>query len=722
MALLAPSHPAFGKADLSNCEREQIHLPGLIQPFGALLLLREPDLLIVNASLNAAEFLGIDAPPVGLALTDLAGDLAQRIRPHLDESLIETPAAVRCHVGRDSTAYDCQLHRPPGGGIVVELERAGPPVDLSRHVERALRSILACSSLERLCDETARLFRDLTGYDRVMVYRFDAEGHGEIFSERKRGRLESFRGNWYPASDIPQIARRLYERNRVRILVDVAATPVPLAPEAVSPADAPLDMSLCVLRSMSPLHIQYLKNMGVGATLVVSLMVGGKLWGLVACHHYKPRVVHYEVRAVCELLAEAVATRLAALDAFLQAQAELSVRRLEQRLVDAISREGDWRAVIFDKSRALLTPLGAAGVALLVDGEVQTTGEVPGTQQIRAVGGWLDGQPRSPVTATASLRRDAPDLGEVMPEIGGLLAAPISDTPGDYLVWFRPERITTVTWGGNPFVPFTVGNDPLDLSPRRSFAQWHQLVEGTCEPWSDTDLTTGRLIGETVADVVLQFRTVRMLIIQDQLDVVGQKVRSAGQAAVIADAEGRIRLTTGAFDRLLAGRPAPARIEDLAVLFADPGSIARNLKDLVRHRRPWRGEVLLPLASGDSLPLLVRADPVVSRPGRALGTVLLFTDISERRSAEAARRRFQHAIVAPPRIGLRAGATTDPLYRALLSTVIENAQVAALEIADGPDIGRVPQMLDAIGTSANRAAEVLERLIRHANRAAKPEA
>ena len=173
-----------------------------------------------------------------------------------------------------------------------------------------------------------------------MVYRFDEQGHGEVFSEEREPELEAFLGNHYPASDIPQIARRLYVRNRVRVLEDVEYLPVPLTP-ARSPLDGQqLDMSLCYLRSMSPIHIQYLKNMGVAATLVSSLLVGGRLWGLVSCHHYSPRTIQYEVRVACELLAESVATRISALQSFAQAQAELSVRRLEQRMIEAISRRG----------------------------------------------------------------------------------------------------------------------------------------------------------------------------------------------------------------------------------------------------------------------------------------------------------------------------------------------------------------------------------------------
>jgi len=263
--------------------------------------------------------------------------------------------------------------------LIIELERAGPSADLSRDVEGALRRIQAATSLKSLCDDAAQLFKDIAGYDRVMLCRFDEQGHGELFSERREAQLEAFLGNRYPASDIPQIARRLYELNRVRVLVDVEYQPVPLFPRQSPLTGGDLDMSLCFLRSMSPIHIQYLKNMGVGATLVASLMVGGKLWGLVSCHHYAPRFIAYEIRTVCELLAETIATRIMALESYVRAPAELSVWRLEQRMIEAISREGDWRTGLFDGSQALLQPLEASGAALLFEGQVMTTGEVRAT-------------------------------------------------------------------------------------------------------------------------------------------------------------------------------------------------------------------------------------------------------------------------------------------------------------------------------------------------------
>lgn len=708
--------PAFGQADLSNCEREQIHLAASIQPHGALLLLREPDYEIVQASANAVDYLNLDGDIVGRSLPELCGDLSERINPHLDEPLHTIPIAVQCRLGNPAGEFDGLLHRPADGGLIVELERAGPRVDFSKHIDEGLQKIVAAVSLRQLCDDVATIFKDLTGYDRVMVYRFDDEGHGEVFSEQREPHLEAYLGNRYPASDIPQIARQLYVRNRVRVLVDVDYQPIPLIPRLSPLTGQDLDMSLCFLRSMSPIHTQYLKNMGVGATLVASLVIGGRLWGLIACHHYEPRVIHYETRVVCELLAENIATRIAALESFVQAQAELAVRRLEQRMVEAISREGDWRLALFESPQSLLQPLDANGAALKVDGQVLTTGEVPSTKQLREIGRWLDKQPRAPVLATASLGIDEPAFAAMSAMASGIVAAPISNAPGEYLMWFRPERIRTVTWGGNPFKPVVVGNDPADLSPRRSFSQWHQLVEGTSEPWSQADLMAASLIGRTVADVVLQFRSVRMLIVQDQLQQVSRQVHQSEQPVIVADAQGRILLINDAFQQnLRAGHPHLQWLEDLPQFFTEPERVRQYLRQLLKTQQTWRGEIWLERDVGEPKPMSVRADPVVASPDRLLGFVFVLTDLTERKAADAARRRFQEGIIEPYRgATVRLDTKSDLVYQNLLSAVVGNAQLAALEITDGVDVAHMPELLENVRASVGRTAELLEHLIWHA--------
>jgi chemotaxis family two-component system sensor kinase Cph1 len=397
------------------------------------------------------------------------------------------------------------------------------------------------------------------------------------------------------------------------------------------------------------------------------------------------------------------------------------VRRLEQRMIRAISSEGDWRGALFDGSRALLEAVEATGAALLFEGEVRTVGDVPSTLALREIGRWLDAQPRAAVMATASLGQDAPQFESLTAVASGLLATPVSTSPGEYLIWLRPERVRTVTWGGNPFKPILVGDDAKSLSPRRSFSQWHQVVEGTADPWSDADLAAARLVGDTVSDVIIQFRSVRVLLAEDQLSQVRQQVERSHQPVIIADAAGNILKLNAAAAALLPD-PAtrPRSVADLLRLFANSDEIERHLEDLVVNRRAWRGEVLVAGAGGIMTPLLVRADPVFTALDRTVGFVLLFTDLTERKAAEASRRGFQESVIKQrPVMSGKLDSKADLLFRNVLSTIVENAQLAALEIADRVDPAHMPQMLEALRASVARTAEVLRYLVWHATRRAK---
>jgi two-component system, chemotaxis family, sensor kinase Cph1 len=714
--------PAFGQATLANCEREQIHLAGSIQPHGVLLVVQEPENIVIQASANAAEFLKVN-PIVGRALSELDGNLLLQILPHLGGPLHSMPMTVRCSLGSPQQRFDCTVHRPANGGLIIELEPAGQPGNPTPALDGAFHRITSSSSLRGLCDETAAIFKEITGYDRVMVYRFDDEGHGEIFSERRRPDLEAFLGNRYPASDIPQIARRLYERNRVRLLVDVNYTPVPLQPRLSPLNGRDLDMSLSCLRSMSPIHQKYLQNMGVGATLVCSLMVCNRLWGLVACHHYEPRFVAFDIRAVCEALAEACAIRIAALESFAQSQSELVVRRLEQRLIEAVSRDGNWQTALFDGTQSLLQPLAASGAALLFEGQVTTIGDVPGTQRIREIGTWLDGKrkersgPALENIVTASLTIDEPAFMDIRSVASGLIAAPLSASAGEYLIWFRPERITTVTWGGDPLKAVIIGDDPSDLSPRRSFAQWHQLVEGKSDAWSLAEISSARMIGETVADVALQLRSVRMVIAQDQLETISRQVIRSEQPVIIADVEGRILLLNEAFEQQLrASHPHLPHLRDLGGYFASPAAYRASLDDLLRNKRSWRGELQIDNKGTQPRSLMVRADPVIGAYDRVLGFVLIFSDLSDRKAAETARTRFQDDITSARRPSLRLDSTANILFQELAASAVENAQLAALEVTHGAEISRMPEMLDSIRSSTSRTLDILEHLVWHTSR------
>ncbi len=727
----AASQPAFGTADLTNCERELIHLAGSVQPHGALLVLREPDLLVVQASLNTGVVLGIEhARLLNQPLATLGHEAVDTLARTAHGAALTTPVPFRCRIdgaGHGGRAFDGMLHRQPHSGLVVELEPAASTSfapDVLAKVEAevvpkalatTIQGISSAATLAVMGDVVVRGVRELTGYDRVMLYQFDADGHGAVIAEARDERLDSLLGQHYPASDIPQRARELYLRTRVRTLVDVDYTPVPLVPRHAGLASEELDMSLCGLRSMSPLHLQYLRNMGVTATLVTSIVCEGKLWGLIACHHYTAKAVPYALRASCELLSEVVSTRIAALESRAHVEAELFVRDLEQRMVLAATETGDWRSALFDDPEArLLRPLDASGAALLYDGQLLTAGEVPSMPALQDLVAWLRTHVRDGVFESASLPKLDPDFATLAPTVTGVLAVELGREDGEYLLWFRQEQVRTVTWGGDPEKAVLVGNDPRDLSPRRSFAAWRQVVRDTAKAWSRTERAIADAIRQSLVDMILQMRALRALIAEQQAMSALAVVQHGAEPMILASGDGQILLANDAFLRMLE-RPTPplTRLEDLPRLSIDDTPLREALHRLQVDRRPWRGEVRLTRGTGQELPVAVRGDPIPGLYGGMLGYILLFTDLRAQREAGALRSRLERALTVS-HLHVQPGGVTAEVpqqFDRLLGAILANSTAAMAQMTDGSGSSTTGELLRELEATTRRAAELTAQLL-----------
>ena len=701
--------PAFGQADLTNCERELIQYAGSIQPHGLLLVLHEPRLRIVQASRSAGRWLG--APLDGVLqreLQQLGGDASDRVRALLDAGDLREPQPLRCRLG--GAVFEGALHRVGDDTLVLELEPVEPAqphslqidsTQLLRRLGVAVQRISEAASIGVLTDGVVQQLRDIVGYDRVMVYRFDPDGHGKIIAEARDPRLESLLGHRYPATDIPQRARELYLRNRVRVLVDVHYEPSELLPQHPPGGGAgpggELDMSLCYLRSMSPLHLQYLKNMGVTATLVISLVREGKLWGLIACHHYQPRNLPYAVRAACELLGEALSTRIAAIENYTRAQVALQVRRLEQRLIEATSTEGDWRLALFRNPRTVLQPLDATGAVLFHDGEVMSCGEVPSTPELRALRGWIDQHCGEGPFSTASIGQAQADLASLTPTASGVLAVRLSATQPDYLVWLRKEQLQSYTWAGDPTKPI-IDNDPLKLSPRRSFAAWSEIVRGTSTPWTPNELALASAFGDALIDIIVQVHAVRLLVAEHQLNHVREMVADSKEPVVIAAAGGGAFQANAAFLKLARREADECRsLDQLVALFSDRKLAHRMIGQVRAEQRAWRGEMALALRDGGSVPVSLRAEPVPARDGSILGFIFIFGDLSDMKVAREARMHLEASL---SRVG-RSMPHADG--GDLFGAIIANAGLAAMDIADGGALPAVAPLLQEVETATARA-------------------
>jgi len=635
----------------------------------------------------------------------------------LADTDLREPQPVRCTVA--GRRLEGAAHRLDADTLVLELEplevdalgRRSISVDnadLLRRLSAAVQRFSEASSIGTLADGVVQCVRDIVGYERVMVYRFDPDRHGKIIAEARDPRLESLLGHRYPASDIPQRARELYLRNRVRVLVDVHYEPSLLVPRLLPGAppgqEGELDMSQCYLRSMSPLHLQYLKNMGITATLVVSLVREGQLWGLIACHHNSPRNVPYAVRAACELLGEAISTRIAAIENYTRAQVAIQVRRLEQRLVEATSTEGDWRLALFRHPQTLLQPLDASGAVLFHEGEVLSCGEVPSTPELRALRAWIEQQPAQSPYQTSCIGKANPALASLTPTASGVLAVRLSSTQPDFLVWLRKEQLQSYTWAGDPNKPI-VDNDPLKLSPRRSFAVWSEIVRGTGVPWTPAEVLLATAFGDALIDIIVQVHAVRLLIAEHQLARLRSTVEDSKEAVVVASASGSAFHANQAFVQLRGGDAADCRsLDDLMALF-EPKSASRQVLGHVRaEQRSWRGEMALRRPDGSTLPVSLRAEPVPARDGTLLGFIFIFGDLSSVKRADDARQQLETAL---SRVGRGARAVEG---EGLVGALIANAGLAAMDIADGGAAPAVPSLLFEVEQATTRATALYAQI------------
>lgn len=495
--------PPGAEVDLDTCAREPIHIPGKIQPRGCLLAVRAADLVVVQCSTNVAERLGRTADELlGQPLSAALGAPgAQLVARHVSTSPRlqgRNPLLVEVTVDGGTVEMDAILHRPPstvgtddGSVVVVELEEAGGPRPLTfantyEAVRDAVVDLNGASSLAEIFELAARHVRELTRFDRVMIYQFDEDYNGTVVAEAKRDDLNAFLGLRYPASDIPAQARALYEKSWIRLISDVAYTPSEIVPTANPLTDAPLDLTHATLRSVSPVHLEYLTNMGVRASMSISLMRDDRLWGLIACHHYSgPHEPPFGVRAAAEFLGSTLSLRLVA-------QVE------EDRLTES-RRAADILADLVARSRDEVRPLGEAlveasgllelthadGVVVLTEGNVTTAGEVPDGPTCRALAEWVCAQD-SELVVTDSLTTAAPVL-PVDDAATGLLAARLPD--GQAVLWLRHEAARDVDWGGDPHNKILSRTESGDvrLSPRKSFELWREVVRGHSDVW-DADV------------------------------------------------------------------------------------------------------------------------------------------------------------------------------------------------------------------------------------------
>lgn len=485
--------------DLDVCAREPIRTPGAIQPHGALLCLDAASLRVRQRSANAAAFLdGLldgDAPAPALARPLAAW------RDGGASALVE-------RLEHDGRAFDLAAHRL-SDRLVVEFEpgeRTETLETLYPRIRAGVERLEAAADLPVLLQTAAEVAQGLTGLDRVMVYRFDPDWNGEVVAETLAGPLPSYLRLRFPASDIPAQARELYRRNRLRLIAASDYQPSPLEPAADPVTGEVLDLSDAALRHVSPVHLEYMRNMGTGASMSVSILIDGELWGLISCHNREPRRVTAPVRNACDLLGQVLAMRIGALDRAAFAAERIALKDVETELLARMSREADPAAGLADAGEAWLALADATGGAVFGDDGVRLAGDTPPEADVRALADWLHREHPGEIWSTDALGAAAPGAGRFADRASGVLAVSLSTVRPRYVMWFRPEVVRTVAWGGDPRKPVgePVGDGtPGRLHPRTSFEQWKELLRGRAQPWRPSELQAAADFRRAVIDLVL---------------------------------------------------------------------------------------------------------------------------------------------------------------------------------------------------------------------------
>ncbi|MGB3509882.1 MAG: EAL domain-containing protein [Microcoleaceae cyanobacterium] len=639
------------EVDLSNCDREAIHVPGAIQPHGVLLVLKEPELIILQSSKNTQELLGIDYHEI----------INQKLNKILEESQIEkikyilnneeqldivNPISLLVtnkNKKKEETFFDGIIHRHDGV-LILELEQKYYQnsnisfFSFYYFVRNSTYKLQSALNFDELIEFVVKEIRKIGEFDRVMVYKFDNEMNGEIIAEDKQKDLEPFLGLHYPATDIPGQARELYKLNWLRLIPDMNYQPVEIFPENNPITNQPLDLSFCVLRSVSPLHIEYLQNMGVRATLCISLMKENKFWGLIACHHYSPKFVSYEVRKACKFIGQVMSVELVYKEKTETNYYYLKqLQRLKINIIESMTKSQNFLQGLVKEPNLLLNLVNAEGGIVCWGDSCTLVGKTPTETDIKKLVLWLKINVDEDFFYTDSLAKIYPESETFKDIVSGLLVITINLSQKSYQVaWFRPEVIKTVNWAGNPNQKLEIDEyGEARLSPRKSFEKWKETVKLKSHPWQQQEI-----------DVALELRSAIMLgaleSSQEELrqsqELAQVTLQSIGDAVITTDAKGKIEALNPVAEKLTGWSTIEAK-----------GLPVTQVFQIIREstRLPIENLVEKAINSGitlsmDTDAILIAKDgtegaiddsvaPIRNHAGKIIGAVVVFRDITQER-------------------------------------------------------------------------------------------
>jgi len=474
--------------NLTNCEFEPIHIPGSIQPHGFLIGIDSDSWKIDFCSGNISNYIDIDFKSVlNTAFNTVFGnDQENLVKEYISKNLLLSSSPLRLIlIGKE---FLCTIHKSENI-YILEAEPTAENKKLSDVYDQTsqfLSYMNETHTLQELCDMVVKGTREITGYDRVMVYRFDKDYNGEVFAESCLDDLEPFFGLHYPHTDIPPQARELYMQNLLRLIVDINYEPVPIYTVDDGNDAKNLNLSLSVLRSTSPIHVQYLQNMGVGATLTISLIHQKKLWGLIACHHYSVKNLTPEIRLAAQLQGHFITSQID----IRQSNEEYDIARKSNLALEKINsmelpaREDSFEILI--QRPELLELCNASGVSIIINGTIYKSGLTIEDEDILTLSKWLSEHTGNTQFVTDKLIDSIPEnLIDRCENASGINYHSLGIN-NNCIIWYRPETLSEVNWAGDPHK--AIVKDKNGLSPRNSFKLWKEIIKCQSNVWLDPEL------------------------------------------------------------------------------------------------------------------------------------------------------------------------------------------------------------------------------------------
>ena len=502
--------------DLTNCDREPIHIPGSIQPHGFLLGIKHAQerLQIALASENAAVYLRsplnevLGAELRSLVSSELIGLLENGILAEgTHGDLARFIGTTRLQPGSDGNAEFQVIGHRTGELYILEFEETPWAVgqgELNTVISNFVAALEETHSPAELCDAITKQVRQLTGFDRVMLYQFDAQDHGIVLSESRNDRLPSYLGLRFPASDIPKQARALYVLNRTRIIPDVDYQPSPLITFEELNGSGPIDLSLSTLRSVSPIHRDYMRNMGTISSMSVSIVSGGKLWGLISGHHSEPKMVPYLVRSACDVLSRIMSAQLVGTRQANDLAHAIRLKSVHSQLLTYMAAGENYIDGLVRHPDDLCAVTGAQGAAVVVGERCICLGDCPAEPDVYRLSNYVAEQIKDEVFVTNEIGREYPQAADLGSKACGVLAISLSQIHRMQIIWFRPEVVESVQWAGEPSKSQQVVGGELQIHPRHSFASWKEIVRGKSEAWNSVEVDSARDFRNAVLAIVLK--------------------------------------------------------------------------------------------------------------------------------------------------------------------------------------------------------------------------